>query len=455
MLLAACGGDTQVADTPIPETTVAAKVEVEPSSTKEPPKPESTNPPMPTQVAPPTPTPWPTTASTPEPTPARIPSEWPDDVGTSHFGHLAGGPREAPDLAGVWIRPHPGPFVWGLVEPRKGQYYWGEIDRQVRLWQERRLAVLVTIWPFAEWDQQACHTDQPQVQATTGKKAFPTLGQWRYSPCDEEAYAAWLSAAVERYDGDGVDDMPGLQYPLRYWEILNEPEMQGPELTFFQEDSAAYLELLKLSYTTIKAADPNTVVLPGGQAGMQSVFVAYWEPVLQGGGDFFDVGNIHSIGSDDEFFASEYRALLDSLSYAEKPYWITEAGIPTRPRPGESPATEDDLAKMVLPSFATAFGEGAGVIIKIHQGSRPGTAAYETYLLMARTVGEFTVATRLAKNAVRFEMPDGRTVYVLWDNAQLPSEVTGTVTVVTYAGEESQEDANSVAGQVPILVIVE
>ena len=177
--------------------------------------------------------------------------------------------------------------------------------------------------------------------------------------------------------------------------------------------------------------------------------------MLQGGGDFFDVGNIHSIGSDDEFFASEYRDLLDSLGHAEKPYWITEAGIPTRPRPGESPPTEDDLAKMVLPSFAAAFGEGAGVIIKIHQGSRPGTAAYETYLLMARTVGEFTVATRLAENAVRFEMPDGQTVYVLWDNAQLPSEVTGTVAVVTYAGEESQEDVNSVAGQVPILVIVE
>ena len=374
-------------------------------------------------------------------------------MGTSHFGALG---NYLEGFSGAWIRPHPGPFVWGWVEPSSGEHNWVTTDRWVRKWQQDRLAVLVTIWPFAEWDQNACHTDRAKaMNVPSFLSRDPGVGQRLYSPCDEEAYAPWLSAAVERYDDDGVDDMPGLQYPLRYWEILNEPEMQGPKLTFFQEDSAAYLELLKLSYTTIKAADPNAVVLLGGQAGMQPRFVAYWKPVLQGGRDFFDVGNIHSIGSDDEFFASEYRVLLDSLGYASKPYWITEAGVPNRSRPGESPPTEDDLAKMVFTSFAAAFSEGADVIIKIHRGSAAGTVAYETYLLMARTVGDFTTATRLAKNAVRFEMPDGRTVYLLWGNTRLPPEVTGTVTVVTHAGEESQEDASSVAGQAPILVIVE
>ena len=39
LLLVACGGGTQIADTPSPEAAVVAKVEVEPTPTKEPPKP--------------------------------------------------------------------------------------------------------------------------------------------------------------------------------------------------------------------------------------------------------------------------------------------------------------------------------------------------------------------------------------------------------------------------------
>ena len=67
--------------------------------------------------------------------------------------------------------------------------------------------------------------------------------------------------AVERYDGDGLDDMPDLKYPVRHWEIGTEPDMQSPSHTLFQGNSEAYLNLLKLSYSTIKAADPNAVVL--------------------------------------------------------------------------------------------------------------------------------------------------------------------------------------------------
>ena len=43
--LLACGGGSQIADTPTAEAEVVAKVEVEPSPTEEPPKPEPTKPP--------------------------------------------------------------------------------------------------------------------------------------------------------------------------------------------------------------------------------------------------------------------------------------------------------------------------------------------------------------------------------------------------------------------------
>ena len=290
--------------------TVAATATAAPTSTLDPtPVPTSIS----TTTATPAPTPAPTLAptNTPEPTPTRqatstpmptatlvpapVPLAWPSDVGTSHFGQLG---DSSPGFPGAWIRPHAGRFIWGLIEPQEGQYFWRITDSAVRSWQRDRLATLVTIWPFASWDQNACHGDQPRAM-----KAFKEMGDRLYSPCDLQAYAAWLDAVVERYDGDGVDDMSGLQYPVRHWEVLNEPEMQGPELTFFQEDSAAYLDFLKRSYTAIRAADPNAVVLTGGQAGMQPDFVGYWRPVLAGGGSNFDVGNVHSIGSDEDFFA--------------------------------------------------------------------------------------------------------------------------------------------------------
>ena len=48
----------------------------------------------------------------------------------------------------------------------------------------------------------------------------------------QEAYLRFVRSTVERYDGDGVDDMPGLLFPVRFWEIDNQPDiktrLQGP-----------------------------------------------------------------------------------------------------------------------------------------------------------------------------------------------------------------------------------
>ena len=79
----------------------------------------------------------------------------------------------------------------------------------------------------------------------------------------------------------------------------------------------------------------------------------------------------------------------------------------------------------------------------------------ETYLLMARTIGDFTKATSIAKNAVRFDMPNGRIVFAIWDGATLPVEVTGEVKAITYRGEESSPDASEVVAKVPTLVVIE
>lgn len=388
-------------------------------------------------------------ASTVPPPP---PLEWPDDVGWSHFGLLVGGPDPI-DFAGAWVRPHPGPFIWGEIERKPGEYSWRRTDQLIAQAQSRRVAVLVTIWPFANWDQAACHADQPPAEG-----AFPEFGDLLYTPCDMEGYLDWVSAMVERYDGDGVDDMPGLEYPLRHWEILNEPAMQSPELTFFQEGPAEYVQLLQLSYTTIKEADPNAVVLPAGQAGMQPEFKDFWAQVLPEAQGFFDLGNIHSISSNDDFFAVEYRAWLDELGLEDMDFWITEALVGRMGPFGEPPLNDDELAQLTFTGYATAFGHGAQVIFNVggHDPTGgPGKASGNTFVMMAQILGDFEAATMLSSSSVQFDMPDGRTIFALWDGASLPSEVSGTVEVVSYAGDKSQVDVAEVNSFLPVLAIVQ
>ena len=367
-------------------------------------------------------------------------------MGTSHVGALG---NDLEGFSGAWIRPLPGRFVWGWIEPQtgkrgRGRYLWTASDNWVRKWQNNRLAVLVMIWPFAQWDQNSCHADEPAAV-----NPRPGMGDRLYAPCDSKAYASWLRAAVERYDGDGVDDMPGLEYPLRHWEVGNEPDMHGPNLTIFQGDSADYLELLKLSYTTIKAADPNAEVLIAAPSKWPET-IGYWRPIMKAGISYFDVGNVHSLKVDDDFRASEYRGFLDEYGAGYKPFWITEAGV----FEGGKALEQEELSKITIPNYAAAFAAGAQVIFRLNRGHNSGQVL-ETYLLMARTIGDFTKATSLAKNTVRFDMPNGRTVFALWDDATLPTEVTGEVKAITYRGEKSSPDASEVVAKVPTLVVID
>ncbi len=69
-----------------------------------------------------------------------------------------------------------------------------------------------------------------------------------------ELFATWIRSVVERYDGDGVDDLDGLRWPVRYLEI-------GSELSSYQpEPIAEYLETLEVAYKAAHAASPSILV---------------------------------------------------------------------------------------------------------------------------------------------------------------------------------------------------
>ena len=386
-----------------------------------------------------------TTSTTVPPTKVieSIQLEWPDDIGVSHFGHLTAGRDGGP---GGWRRPHPGVFVWGLIEKTPGEYDWKRSDSLVTAIQQDRVGVLTTIWPFAEWDQKTCHAEKTKTQPV-----FPVLTDSLYKPCDIDAYIAWLEATIERYDGDGLDDMPGLEYPLRHWEVSNEPSMQQPDLTFFMGEPEDYLELLQVSYTAIKSVDPLAVVFPAGQAGMHESAADFWQPILEEGNEFFDVGNIHSISSSDTFFSEEYRNYLNDFGHQTKPFWITEAAVGERLLKDRS---EEEIAEIPFIGSVTSFVNGAEVVIAAALNKSP-QKVLDAWNVVISTIGDFEMFESLTATSVRFDMRDGKTIYALWGGAKLPEDVVGAVVARRFDGIETVLDASQVNSDLPMFVIID
>ena len=153
---------------------------------------------------------------------------------------------------------------------------------------------------------------------------------------------------------------------------------------------------------------------------------------------------------DDDFRATEYRALLKEYGASNKPSWITEAGVFI----GGKALDQNQLSKMTIPNYASSFAAGAQVIFRLYRGHASGQVL-ETYLLAAQTFGDFDKATSFAENVVQFDMPDQRTVFALWNGGSLPKKVTGKVKMIAYNGEKSSQDASAIVAQVPTLVVIE
>ena len=357
------------------------------------------------------------------------------------------------ELGTAWIRPHPGPFSWHLIEPVKGSYDFSKPDACVRAAQEFNLHILGTIWPFVDWDQ-AYWKQQPGWQASRGfEQELPTS---RYKPHDIEAYKSFVQALVERYDNDGENDAPGLRYPIRYWEVLNEPETGGwSDLNFFKGAAQDYLEVLQATHEAVKSADPNAVILHGGATGQD----LFWENLLNlGGGNYFDVGNIHSINGPEDLNTGWYSELLEN--HGLENYWVTEVQIASGQFLGRY-VSEEEQAKLIVKGYVGAFGNGASKAFYTFYKAEPGMwmeefkgaalidetgrekPAYHAMRTMMGKLDYFTSVQKLSSGQYKF-IVGGKPVYVLWGAGNVPSEITGTVTVTDISGSAQQMQASQI-----------
>ncbi len=348
--------------------------------------------------------------------------------------------------------------LWENVEKEKGKYDFSFVDAMVRNFQRDNRILLLTIFPFAKWDQDSCHGEEylgtfpvpwGEVKIKVGK------------PCNMSAYASFLSKLVERYDGDGIDDMPGLRYPVKYWEIMNEPAMQGdePNLKFFYGTPEEYLEILKVSYETIKQADPEAKVLMAGMAGMQQSFVQFWDKIMSEAKDYFDIANIHSISTTSEredLFLFKFKEFLKKHGAKDKEIWITEVQY------GElfsAPKDLQSVEKLLVRSTVFALANGASKIFHVgnwHEFWKVESTqrVYETLVskidyfdrveILKQEYERTFEGVRTKIGQYKF-VTGNRTVFVLWGNAKLPQEIKGKVRVTDIYGNEKAMQASEIA----------
>lgn len=271
-----------------------------------------------------------------------------------------------------WERAQPGYANWQEIEPKKGQYNWERIDQYVTTAQENNIQILLTIYPFTDWDQETCNSHIEPHPNDGGKdwgkygkgKDFLRLAHRKGRPCDMEAYQEFLRRLVERYDGDDLEDMAGLLYPVTYWEIGNEP---GIAYDFFQGTTQDYFEILKTSYITIKETDSNAVIVLAAMPnpGIEGYYVTPEFDTVDlfelGAANYFDIANSHGLGGH-----KIMREFLSKYGAADKPIWVTEAGG-IREQFQELLGKEDELALALTKHFiaeskygATMFFVGGG-----------------------------------------------------------------------------------------------
>jgi len=299
----------------------------------------------------------------------------PPHVENNCIGFVIGGPDEMTmisEIGGAWARPHPGPFAWGFIETEKGKFDFSMADDYVKAGQENNVAILGTIWPFADWDQKTCHSSECEVSTAyifypEVKMGFKNgIPKSRCAPCNYEDYQKFIGKLVERYDGDGVDDMPGLIIPVKYWEVLNEPEMKSDEMTFYRGTQDEYVQIFTKTKESIKNECSDCLVLHGGAAGVQSFMLDYWGEIFDAKINF-DIANIHYIkGSDlSTLNVKDFKNLLIQKSIS-KPIWVTEAEYQSNSEISSS--VDDALNAGASKIFFTQF--------KVGQFGLPAGGAY-------------------------------------------------------------------------------
>ncbi|AHF05629.1 hypothetical protein MARPU_14465 [Marichromatium purpuratum 984] len=251
-------------------------------------------------------------------------------------------------------------FSWNLVQRhavdggREG-YDWSRLDALVRYSQANNIHLVPIL---------TASPPQP-----TGRRMARAISR---KPDDTAAYGAFVRAAVERYDGDGRADMPGLRAPIRRWAVENEPYAKR----YWQGDGADLADTLLLAHRAIRAADPDAEVIAGmvrgpgwhGDTDPRRFMDAFFDRLgARAGGerpyDYLDqhwIGTAPGVALERQY--AELRTWIDDLERAAARNGFAPAPLVALEHAGRH-EDERDQAEDVVKRHAYLLGSGFRLIL--------------------------------------------------------------------------------------------
>ncbi len=253
---------------------------------------------------------------------------------------------------GVLAARDPALFSWGVLEPVKGSYNFTLLDSLIKIAGEYGVPFVGTVVPFSDW-ASSCNTDKTSTcgnlfGSVAGADYF-FINQGKTGPvCDTAAFYTFVQKLVERYDGDGIDDMPSLKTPISYWEFANEPDGPcggyGDDKPFTagvtpKSVPSAYSRDHSIMFRAMKSACPTCQLANGGS--LESFDVPFWNSVmdtLAPNKRLLDIANMHvNVGKSAsparwDWGTDFYRYVNIFLTNIKKqrvamPMWMTEWGF--------------------------------------------------------------------------------------------------------------------------------
>lgn len=248
---------------------------------------------------------------------------------------------------------------WESVEPSPGVYHWKDLDAITAAAQRNNVKLLIVFLRSPTWAEP--NHGVPKDQA--GK----------------QAYATALNEIAKRYQGK-----------IAAFEVWNEQNLAAE--TGGQVNVGEYVELLKLAFPAVKAADPRAFVLYGGltPTGLNDPAIAVDDALyLQqsyeyNGGEvkqYFDVLGVHPGGQNNppdtlwpdkpgpgpgwqdsrSFYfrrVEDIRAVMEKFGDGNKQIWFTEFGWTTKNQAkgyeyGQF-NSEEDQAKYLVEAYTLA-----------------------------------------------------------------------------------------------------
>ncbi len=353
------------------------------------------------------------------------------------------------NMSMAWNRtlsPTGGQFRWNVIEAVQGTYDWSKPDAFVNRIQAEGLQLLVLVHPYAQWDQ-------------------PTKTDMNYDkPNNMTAFKRFIAKLVERYDGDGVDDMPGLLYPIKYYEIGNEPESQ----TFgdapgtyndFMETVKAARDTAKIVYPDVKIVIAGATPIYDSRQFLNQVDL-FWKGALNrsNAGSYFDIFNFHffvgEYSQDISVYIDYWKQILSAYGLSGKEMWLTETGTysgtasnldgtnwpiqSTSYQAGwwikqASYALANGVSKLFWVFYYSDQTDWRSKVAFVNIDKTTKKAVYYTHKLMADKIDAYSSALQNAyaasgqsQTSGNFKfMVDAKPVYIVWNDQGGNANLTG------------------------------